>query len=97
MKNSSVVAENKPVTILKDTIHFSSQVQPILIKKCSPCHFPGGKMYGRMPFDKDTTIINHEAGVLKRIKGDENAVIRSFILQNKNGSSSDKPSKESAD
>jgi hypothetical protein len=38
-------------------------------------------MYERMPFDKDTTIINHEAGVLRRIKGDENTLIKTFIQQ----------------
>lgn len=73
----------KPLIILKDTIDFASQVQPILVKNCSPCHFAGGKMYERMPFDMDTTIINHEKGILKRIKGDENAVIKIFIGQNK--------------
>ena len=71
---------------LKDTIHFTSQIQPILVKNCSPCHFTGGKMYERMPFDKDTTIINHEAGILKRIKGEENLLINTFIQQNKKGS-----------
>src|SRR5688572_29067085 len=71
---------------LKDTIHFTSQIQPILVKNCSPCHFTGGKMYERMPFDKDTTIINHEAGILKRIKGEENFLIKTFIHQNKKGS-----------
>ena len=68
---------------LEDTIHFTSQIQPILVKNCSPCHFTGGKMYERMPFDKDTTIINHEAAILKRIKGEENPLIKSFIEQNK--------------
>ena len=68
---------------IKDTIDFTSQVQPILVKNCSPCHFTGGKMYEKMPFDKDTTIINHEKGILKRIKGDENDVIKTFIEQNK--------------
>jgi hypothetical protein len=68
---------------LNDTIHFTNQIQPILVKNCSPCHFTGGKMYERMPFDKDTTIINHETGVLKRIKGDENLIIKTFIEQNK--------------
>ena len=70
----------------EDTIHFVSQIQPILVKNCSPCHFTGGKMYERMPFDKDTTIINHEAGILKRIKGEENLLIKTFIHQNKKGS-----------
>lgn len=73
----------KTMTVLQDTIDFVIQVQPILVKNCSPCHFTGGKMYARMPFDKDTTIINHEKGILKRIKGDENAVIKTFIEQNK--------------
>jgi hypothetical protein len=68
---------------LNDTIHFTNQIQPILVKNCSPCHFAGGKMYERMPFDKDTTIINHQAGVLKRIKGEENLIIKTFIEQNK--------------
>jgi hypothetical protein len=54
-----------------------------MIKNCSPCHFPGGKMYERLPFDKDTTIINHETGILKRIKGDENALIKAFVQQHK--------------
>ena len=66
---------------LKDTIHFASQIQPILVKNCSPCHFTRGKMYERMPFDKETTIINHEKGILKRIKGDENTLLGSFIQQ----------------
>ena len=70
----------------EDTIHFVSQIQPILVKNCSPCHFPGGKMYERMPFNKDTTIINHEAGILRRIKGEENLIIKTFIDQNKKGS-----------
>ena len=68
---------------LEDTIYFTSQIQPILEKNCSPCHFTGGKMYERMPFDKDTTIINHETGILKRIKGEENLLIKTFIEQNK--------------
>lgn len=77
--------------LLKDTIDFTTQVQPILVKNCSPCHFTGGKMYEKMPFDKDTTIINHEKGILKRIKGDENTLLKTFILQNKKGSPNDEP------
>jgi len=84
-RSSSSIAGN-PVTFSKDTIDFTKQVQPILVKNCSPCHFTGGKMYERMPFDKDTTIINHEKGILRRIKGDEQVVLKTFIEQNKNGS-----------
>jgi hypothetical protein len=80
---------HKPIAAnLQDTISFTEKVQPILVKNCSPCHFTCGKMYDKLPFDKDTTILNHEKGILKRIKKEEeNAVIRNFILQNKNSSS----------
>ena len=80
-KKNILPTENKPVIDLKDTINFSTQIQPILIKNCSPCHFTGGKMYERLPFDKDTTILNHETGILRRIKGDEASLIKAFIQQ----------------
>ena len=67
-----------------DTIDYKAQILPILQKKCSPCHFAGGKMYERMPFDSSQIIINHEAGVLKRFKDEqENALIKQFIQENK--------------
>src|SRR4030095_9625768 len=73
-------------------IDFEKEIKPILIKNCSPCHFPGGKMYARLPFDPDTTIVNHSASVLKRIKNaEENALIKEFISQNKSGLPEDKP------
>ena len=83
-KKSTPIVAAASATEIKDTINFVSQIQPILVKNCSPCHFTGGKMYERMPFDKDTTIINHEKGILKRIKGDENVLLKTFIEQNKN-------------
>ncbi|MES1218308.1 MAG: hypothetical protein ABUT20_22570 [Bacteroidota bacterium] len=67
-----------------DSINYQTQIVPILEKKCTPCHFPGGKMYERMPFDKGETIISHETGVLKRIKDeDQVSLIKQFIAQNK--------------
>ena len=75
-----ITAENK------EKIDFEKEVLPVLVNNCSPCHFTGGKMYERLPFDKDTTIINHGEKILKRIGKDEkNSIIREFILQNKNG------------
>jgi len=76
-----IFPSSKPVTDIKDTIDCSKQIQPILVSHCSPCHFPGGKMYQRLPFDKDTTIINHETGILRRIKGDDNSLIKAFVQQ----------------
>lgn len=80
--NSSMTGDKSVLNATK--IDFEKEVLPVLVKNCSPCHFPGGKMYERLPFDKDTTIINHGEKILKRIEKDEKkAIIREFILQNR--------------
>ena len=67
-----------------DTLYFQTKVIPVLKKNCSPCHFPNGKMYDKMPFDKPETIIGHEAGALKRFKDpNELILVKNFIEQNK--------------
>jgi hypothetical protein len=74
----------KMATVGIDTIDFKTQVQPIFQKNCTPCHFPGGKMYERMPFDKGETIIAFKDKIIKRIKdGQDLALIKQFISQNK--------------
>ena len=37
-------------------IDFETRIRPMLQEKCSPCHFPGGRMYDRLPFDREETI-----------------------------------------
>ena len=83
VKHTKAITNAKIATLISDTIIFAKHVEPIFIRNCSPCHFTGGKMYERLPFDKDTTIINHDAGILRRIKGDENTLLKAFIQQNK--------------
>ena len=67
-----------------DSIDFKSMIQPIFEKHCNPCHFTGGKMYEKMPFDNPKTILSHEAGILRRIKEDaEVELIKKFLKSNK--------------
>ena len=67
-----------------DSIDFKTQIQPILQKRCTPCHFPGGKQYDKLPFDKGETIINHGTVALKRLKDEkEIALVKQFIQQNR--------------
>ena len=49
-------------------LNFDLEIKPIFVSHCQPCHFPGGKMYEKMPFDKAETIRDHQAGILRRIK-----------------------------
>lgn len=69
-------------TLAADSISFAKQIQPILQTHCNPCHFPGGKMYEKMPFDQAKTILEHPEGVLKRFKDEqENKLIQQFFVQ----------------
>ena len=59
---------------------FETQVRPILEKRCSPCHFPGGKMYGRLPFDRPGTIRVLGTALFTRIHDpEERATISAFL------------------
>ena len=58
---------------------FARDVRPILARRCDPCHEPGGKMYARLPFDDPATVASHPAGILKRLKGDDNVTVERWI------------------
>jgi hypothetical protein len=58
---------------------FASTVRPVLVGRCAPCHEPGGKMYGSLPFDKGETIASHRDGILKRLKGDDRAAVEKWL------------------
>ena len=66
----------------KDRVDFDTQVKPIFEAKCMPCHFSGGQMYDRLPFDKPATIKKLGARLFTRIK-DENdrRLIEDFLSQ----------------
>ena len=50
---------------------FDADIKPIFQAHCQPCHFNGGKMYERMPFDQAKTIRDHSEGIFRRIKDPE--------------------------
>jgi hypothetical protein len=58
---------------------FRDRVRPVLQRRCTPCHEPGGVMYGRLPFDQPETIRGHREGVLRRLKGDEQAAVAAWL------------------
>ena len=60
---------------------FDREIKPIL-QKCQPCHFPGGKVYDKMPFDKPETITRLGTKMFTRIKDEkEQRLIREFLDQ----------------
>ena len=65
------------------SLNFDIDIKPIFQKHCNPCHFPGGKLYDRLPFDRASTIIKNEKGILRRIKDTaEVKMIRQFVEEN---------------
>jgi hypothetical protein len=74
--------QHSEMILRRDTLQFKTDIQPILVSHCSPCHFPGGKMFERLPFDKAETIFMLNDRLLKRIKDSkENALVKEFISQ----------------
>lgn len=59
---------------------FETDVAPIMRQRCVPCHFPGGKMYDKLPFDRAETIVKLGEKLFTRIKDEgERAAIRKFL------------------
>ena len=69
-------------TVAIAAIDFDTDIKTILKGRCMPCHFPGGSMYARLPFDNPQTIRDHPEGIFKRIKDPEDVKkIRLFLDQ----------------
>ena len=58
---------------------FASSVRPVLSRRCAPCHEPGGKMYGRLPFDDPRTISSHSEGISRRLKGEDLEALKKWL------------------
>jgi hypothetical protein len=63
-------------------VDFARDVRPILEQRCQPCHFTGGKMYAKLPFDRAETIDQLGTKLFTRIKKEEEqTVIRAFLAR----------------
>ena len=63
-------------------VDFASEVRPIL-NRCTPCHFNGGTMYEKLPFDRPDTVRKLGEKLFSRIQAEnERKIIREFLAQN---------------
>ena len=75
-------ASAAPASAPKVRVDFDTQVKPIFEAKCMPCHFSGGQMYDRLPFDKPATIKKLGARLFTRIKEEnDRRLIEDFLTQ----------------
>jgi hypothetical protein len=63
-------------------VDFQTQVRPVLEARCSPCHFAGGRMYEKLPFDEPATVHHLGERLFTRIDApEEQALLRTFLAQ----------------
>lgn len=78
-------ASSAPVSVNstpKARVDFESQLKPIFKSKCMPCHFSGGQMYDRLPFDRPETIRKLGTKLFTRIKEQpDRRLIEDFLTQ----------------
>src|SRR5258706_3990745 len=61
---------------------FETEIKPIFQARCQPCHFQGGQVYDKMPFDRPETITRLGAKLFTRIKDEKGQhLIREFLSQ----------------
>jgi hypothetical protein len=66
----------------RSRVDFDTQLKPIFQSKCMPCHFSGGQMYDRLPFDKPATIRKLGTRLFTRIKEEnDRRLIEDFLTQ----------------
>jgi len=83
-KPARKMENHAPVTTpaAKVRVDFETQLKPIFKSKCMPCHFNGGQMYDRLPFDKPETIRKLGTKLFTRIKEEnDRRLIEDFLTQ----------------
>jgi hypothetical protein len=75
-------ASTPTASATKARIDFDTQIKPIFVSKCMPCHFQGGQMYDRLPFDRPETIRKLGTRLFTRIKEEnDRRLIEDFLSQ----------------
>jgi hypothetical protein len=87
----NIVLEEMQEGTVSSPINFQTDILPIMKSRCNPCHFPGGTMYEKLPFDSAATIAKHAEGILRRIKDEtDQKMIRQFAEENKISTAAEK-------
>jgi hypothetical protein len=83
VRTTNAAPADRPVSSEpKARVDFDTQLKPIFQSKCMPCHFSGGQMYDRLPFDKPATIRKLGTRLFTRIKEEhDRKLIEDFLTQ----------------
>jgi hypothetical protein len=69
---SSGVPQKQKTSQQQDTLYtYKKNIFPMLEANCKPCHFPGGKVYKKLPFDDSVTVAHLGKKLNTRLKKKE--------------------------
>src|SRR5260370_36916757 len=85
-RNASLINPSMVVTSFSSSTNakpdFEKEIKPIFQSRCMPCHFQGGTVYDKLPFDQPETITRLGTKLFTRIKDEkEQRLIREFLNQ----------------
>jgi hypothetical protein len=60
-------------------VTFTDDIGPLLSANCRPCHFKGGKVFDRLPFDQYKTALKLGSRLNTRFKGDNADLVTRWI------------------
>jgi hypothetical protein len=76
------VSPAKEAHVTDQKVSFENDIEPILKAKCQSCHFPGGRMYDKLPFDRAETIKKLGTKLFTRIRDEhDQKLISQFLSQ----------------
>ena len=82
LSGSTQTFASSPLASTAKKPDFGKELKPIFQARCQPCHFSGGQVYDKMPFDKPETITRLGMKLFTRIKDEkEQRLIREFLAQ----------------
>jgi hypothetical protein len=61
------------------TVTFTADIAPLLAAKCQPCHFKGGKVFDKLPFDQYKTVVKIAPRLNTRLKGKDGELVARWI------------------
>lgn len=71
--------EKPAISVQQKTATFTDGVARLLKEKCSPCHFKGGKVFERYPFDQYETVRKLGKRLNTRLKGKDADLVTRWI------------------
>ena len=78
----SSIAQDKPAIASQHTpVTFKDAIAPMLKEKCTPCHFKGGKIYDRFPFEQYETVRKLGPKLNTRLKAERAEMVTRWIEQ----------------